>query len=129
MVFTPAPAVGTAIRIQRTLPLTQTSVWTPYSAFKAKTLEGQLDMLAMKDQQLQRQHDDLVVEAGTPDIPCNDAGICSVGLTAPSFTGNASTATALTASASAWKPDGAWGPCLLASMNRSVRSRYLDLRQ
>lgn len=97
VVFTPAPTAGTAVRIQRTLPLTQTSVWTPYAAFKAKTLEGQLDALAMKDQQIQRNVDDLTVAAGTPDVPCNDAGLCSVGLTAPTFTGalvgNASTAT------------------------------------
>lgn len=92
VVFTPAVAAGVAVRVQRTLPLTQTSVWTPYSAFKAKTLEGQLDSLAMKDQQLQREIDDIVV-----GFPCESDGTCSVGLTAPTFTGglvgNADTAT------------------------------------
>jgi hypothetical protein len=45
--------------VQRTVPLTQDSVWAPYSAFKAKTMEGQLDKLVMQDQQLARDTADL----------------------------------------------------------------------
>ena len=57
--FDSAPGSGAVVRVQRTVPLTQDSVWAPYSAFKAKTLEGQLDKLVMQDQQLARDTADL----------------------------------------------------------------------
>lgn len=99
--FLAAPGSGVAVRIQRTLPLTQDMVLGAHSPFPAKTVEKQHDRATMVAQQLKRQLDEVVLEAGTPDVPCNDAGNCSVGLTAPTFTGdlvgNASTATALAA--------------------------------
>jgi hypothetical protein len=58
VVFAVAPAPGATVRIERTVPVTQDSLWTPYSAFKAKTLEGQLDYRGMVDQQLDRRMGD-----------------------------------------------------------------------
>lgn len=52
--FDAAPAPGMAVRIQRTVPLTQDTVYTPYSAFPAKTTEKALDRLAYQVQQLDR---------------------------------------------------------------------------
>lgn len=52
--FAAAPAAGVVVRIQRTVPLKQETVWQPYSAFSAKTLERALDGLAMQTQQLDR---------------------------------------------------------------------------
>jgi hypothetical protein len=60
--FTVAPANGATVRIERTVPVTQDSLWTPYSAFKAKTLEGQLDYRGMVDQQLDRTTGDLAAK-------------------------------------------------------------------
>jgi hypothetical protein len=53
--FTSPPASSAAVRIQRTVPLKQESVWAPYSAFKAKAVEGQLDARVMVEQQLDRR--------------------------------------------------------------------------
>jgi hypothetical protein len=58
VVFAVAPTPGATVRIERTVPVTQDSVWTPYSAFKAKTLEGVLDKLVMHDQQADRRAGD-----------------------------------------------------------------------
>ncbi|WP_242335311.1 hypothetical protein [Anaeromyxobacter sp. SG66] len=52
------PPAGAVIRIERIVPLSQDSLWTPYSAFKAKTLEGVLDKLVMHDQQIAAKIDD-----------------------------------------------------------------------
>lgn len=52
--FSTAPGAGATVRIQRTLPLTQDSVWAPYAPFRAQTLEDQLDRLVMQQQQLDR---------------------------------------------------------------------------
>jgi hypothetical protein len=57
--FTVAPGTGKVVRIERTVPLSQDSLWTPYSAFKAKTMEGVLDKLVTHDQQLERKTEDL----------------------------------------------------------------------
>jgi hypothetical protein len=57
-----APAQGVAVRIQRTVPLTQETVFNPYSAFPAKTAEGTFDTGRYIDQQLQRQI--TAIEAG-----------------------------------------------------------------
>ena len=66
--FTVAPANGLAVRIQRTVPLTQETAYTPYSAFPAKTTERALDRLVYQGQQLQRQRDaDLVVQDARDD--------------------------------------------------------------
>jgi hypothetical protein len=67
--FTVAPASG-KVRIERTVAVTQDSLWTPYGAFKAKTLEGVLDRLVMQDQQLDRKDGDLAAKdaaLGTKD--------------------------------------------------------------
>jgi hypothetical protein len=53
--FTVAPANGAAVRIQRTVPLTQELVLQPYSAFPAKTIEKTLDRLVMQGQQEVRE--------------------------------------------------------------------------
>jgi hypothetical protein len=58
------PVNGASVRIERTVPVTQDSLWTPYSAFKAKTLEGQLDYRGMVDQQLDRDRVDHVGRIG-----------------------------------------------------------------
>jgi hypothetical protein len=60
--FTVPPVNGASVRIERTVPVTQDSLWTPYSAFKAKTLEGQLDYRGMVDQQLDRTTGDLAAK-------------------------------------------------------------------
>jgi hypothetical protein len=99
--FTVAPAAGVVVRIQRTLPLTQETVYAPYSAFPAKTTEKALDRSVMIAQQLQR----------TADV-CDDNGVCSA-LTAPTFTGaligNATSATSATSASSiggcSWQDD------------------------
>jgi hypothetical protein len=57
--FTVAPTTGKVVRIERTVPLSQDSIWTPYGAFKAKTMEGVLDKLVTHDQQLERKTEDL----------------------------------------------------------------------
>jgi hypothetical protein len=62
VVFAVAPTPGATVRIERTVPVTQDSLWTPYSAFKAKTLEGQLDYRGMVDQQLDRATGDLAAK-------------------------------------------------------------------
>jgi peptidoglycan/xylan/chitin deacetylase (PgdA/CDA1 family) len=62
VVFAVAPTPGATVRIERTVPVTQDSLWTPYSAFKAKTLEGQLDYRGMVDQQLDRTTGDLAAK-------------------------------------------------------------------
>jgi hypothetical protein len=76
--FTVAPVNGASVRIERTVPVTQDSLWTPYSAFKAKTLEGQLDYRGMVDQQLDRRVGDaeaaLVLKRSTSDQTVRDAG-------------------------------------------------------
>ncbi len=53
--FTVPPVNGIAVRIQRVVPLTQETVYTPYSAFPAKTHEKALDRLAMQAQQIDRR--------------------------------------------------------------------------
>jgi hypothetical protein len=60
--FTVAPVSGATVRIERTVPLSQDSLWTPYSAFKAKTMEGVLDKLVTHDQQLDRTTEDLAAK-------------------------------------------------------------------
>jgi hypothetical protein len=57
--FTAPPADGATVRIQRTVPLTQSTVYTPYSAFPAKTTERALDRGVMIAQQLDRRMTDL----------------------------------------------------------------------
>ena len=57
--FLAMPAPGAAVRIQRTIALTQDTSWPTHGPFRAKTLEGALDRLAMQDQQLARAIADL----------------------------------------------------------------------
>ncbi len=54
----PAPAAGVAVKVQRTVPLTQAVAVGAYSAFPSKTIEKALDKLAMESQQLDRTHAD-----------------------------------------------------------------------
>lgn len=64
--FSVPPVPSSVVRIDRTLPVSQDSVWVPFSAFKAKTLEGQLDYQAMLSQQLNRDKatkTDLAIES------------------------------------------------------------------
>jgi parallel beta-helix repeat protein len=53
--FTTAPANAVAVRIQRTVPLDQQTVYTPYSAFPAKTTEKALDRGVHQAQQVDRR--------------------------------------------------------------------------
>jgi hypothetical protein len=57
--FTAAPGAGATVRIQRTVPFTQNTVYTPYSAFPAKTTEKALDRGVMIAQQLDRRMTDV----------------------------------------------------------------------
>lgn len=61
--FVVAPANGLTVRIQRTVPLTQETVYTPYSAFPAKTTEKALDRTVQQAQQLDRKIDDYIAQA------------------------------------------------------------------
>lgn len=54
------PAAGTVVRIQRVLPLTQDTVYNPYSAFPAKLTETTFDKTVMMAQQLDATLDDVV---------------------------------------------------------------------
>lgn len=62
--FTAAPGNGLTVRIQRTVPLTQETVYTPYSAFPAKTTERALDRVVYQAQQVDRR----VAEAETTHV-------------------------------------------------------------
>lgn len=53
--FTTPPANAVAVKIQRTVPLTQETVYTPYSAFPAKTTEKTLDRIVYQAQQIDRR--------------------------------------------------------------------------
>jgi parallel beta-helix repeat protein len=69
--FTVAPANGKIVRLERTRPISQDSVWTPMSAFKGATLSAALDNMVMIDQQTDRRTTDAelrvgVLEAGLP---------------------------------------------------------------
>jgi len=66
--FTTVPVNQRRVRIQRTLPVSQDSVWQPFSAFKAKTLEGVLDKMVMQTQQVDRQITDEGVTRAAKDV-------------------------------------------------------------
>jgi hypothetical protein len=72
--FTVAPTAGHVVRIVREMPISQDCVFTPYSAFKAKTLEGCFDAQAMRTQQVQRSVDDLESLADLAIGPTGPAG-------------------------------------------------------
>jgi hypothetical protein len=63
VIFTTPPGAGAQVRIQRTVPLTQETVYTPYSAFPAKTTEKALDRLVYQMQQLARDQGDVAANA------------------------------------------------------------------
>lgn len=54
VVFPSPPLTGTKIRIDRTLPLTQTTVLPPYSQYKAKDVENTFDRVVHQIQQVAR---------------------------------------------------------------------------
>ncbi len=58
--FTSAPGSNVAIRLQRETPLTQDTVYTPYSGFPAKTTERTFDRDRMIDQEMTRRTDDVL---------------------------------------------------------------------
>jgi hypothetical protein len=72
--FLAAPADQVAVRLQRTLPLTQETSLSAYSPFPAKTVERRLDQLAMQAQQLDR---DKITEADA-DLKIAQAAIGEV---------------------------------------------------
>jgi hypothetical protein len=53
--FALPPAAAAVVRIQRTVPMTQETVYTPYSAFPAKTTEKAFDRVVYQAQQLDRR--------------------------------------------------------------------------
>jgi hypothetical protein len=65
--FNSAPTNGRVVRIERVVSITQDSVWQPFSAFKAKTLEGVLDKGVMQMQQVQRAFEDFATAQSTRD--------------------------------------------------------------
>lgn len=82
------PAVGTLVRIQRTVPLRQEMNLAAYSAFPAETIERTFDLAAMQAQQLQRQIDDHQVLVDLASGPVGPAGPTGPqGIQGPSGTG------------------------------------------
>jgi hypothetical protein len=71
--FTNAPAAGTTVRIQRTVPYAQDTVYTPYSAFPAKTTEKALDLGAQRDQQLARVTEEAATSASAAQAAASSA--------------------------------------------------------
>jgi hypothetical protein len=63
--FTNAPISGAQVRIQRVVPFTQTTSYSPYAAFPAKVHEATVDRLAMGLQQVDRDRADLAAKGAT----------------------------------------------------------------
>lgn len=79
--FTVAPANGAAVKVQRTVAMTQGLVLQPYSAFPAKSMEKALDRLAMQAQQLARTDAELSAVIGTGNPNANIAQVTATGST------------------------------------------------
>lgn len=79
--FTTAPAASASVRIQRAVPKRQETVYTPYSAFPAKTTEKALDRIVMQAQEVKRDLDDLTNIVGTGNPDANLAEVTAPGST------------------------------------------------
>lgn len=65
--FSTAPGAAVPIRIQRAVPKTQETVYTPYSAFPAKTTEKALDRIVMQGQEIDRRVADAEAKHATDE--------------------------------------------------------------
>lgn len=92
--FTPAPSAAAVIRIQRETPKKQETVYTPYSAFPAKTTEKALDRGVGMVQELARDLTDTLNLTTTAQAAADHATYLATTAQATANTGVANAATA-----------------------------------